>query len=141
MKHLYLLLFGWILCGKVFASPAYPGRVPVVLPSGDTVYVRLRGDEFLKWAETEDGYTLLRDSFGEWTYAVPSPVTGKAMASEWKLLGKAGKSAAAFSDFLRTVPRRLMPQKHGCAGAGRPRGFRSGRQPLRLWASAGCWSY
>lgn len=90
-----------------YASPAYPGRVPVVLPSGDTVYVRLRGDEFLKWAETEDGYTLLRDSLGEWTYAVPSPATGKAMASEWKLRGKVGKSAAAFSDFLRTVPRRL----------------------------------
>ena len=138
MKHLYLLLFGWILCGKVFASPAYPGRVPVVLPSGDTVYVRLRGDEFLKWAETEDGYTLLRDSLGEWTYAEPSPITGKAVASKWKLQGETGESTAAFSDFLRTVPRHLEVD---AAGAGRPRGFRSGRQPLRLWASAGCWSY
>ncbi len=89
------------------ASPAYPGRVPVVLPSGDTVYVHVRGDEYLKWAETEDGYTLLRDSSGEWTYAVPSPSTGKAMPSEWKLQGKNPENAVAFSEFLRDLPRKV----------------------------------
>lgn len=51
------------------AMPAYPKPIKVQQPDGTTITVCLRGDERLNWAETTDGYTLLRDSDGFWTFA------------------------------------------------------------------------
>ena len=38
--------------------PAYPGVIERVQPNGDTVYVRLHGDEHKHWMTLEDGKTL-----------------------------------------------------------------------------------
>ena len=54
----------------VAASPAYPNPVKVTQPDGTTVTVILKGDEFAKWAQTLDGYTLLYNSRGVYEYAV-----------------------------------------------------------------------
>lgn len=51
------------------AMPAYPKPITVTQPDGRTVTIRLRGDERLHWAETADGYTLLRDKAGYWAFA------------------------------------------------------------------------
>lgn len=51
------------------AMPAYPKPITVTQPDGSKVTVCLRGDERLNWAETTDGYTLLRDDAGFWTLA------------------------------------------------------------------------
>ena len=39
--------------------PAYPGVIERVQPNGDTVYVRLHGDEHKHWMTLEDGKTLV----------------------------------------------------------------------------------
>ena len=51
------------------ASVAYPGLIDFKQPDGSVVKIKLRGDESLKWAETEDGYTLLYDNVGNLVYA------------------------------------------------------------------------
>lgn len=56
-------------CLSASAMPAYPKPITVTQPDGTKVTVCLRGDERLNWAETTDGYTLLRDDAGYWTFA------------------------------------------------------------------------
>lgn len=51
------------------AVPAYPGMIKAVQPDGTVIIVRQYGDEYVNWAETPDGYTLLRDNEGYWTFA------------------------------------------------------------------------
>lgn len=51
------------------AVPALPRPIVVTQPDGRTVTVCLKGDERVHWAETTDGYTLLQDDKGFWTFA------------------------------------------------------------------------
>ena len=52
-----------------YAVPAYPGLIDFKQPDGNIVKIRMKGSESLKWAETEDGYTLLYDKVGNLVYA------------------------------------------------------------------------
>ena len=71
-KSLLSLIFVWT-CIATYAVSAYPGLVRSRCADGTYVNLRLKGDECGKWAVTEDGYTLLRDSLGEWCYATVNP--------------------------------------------------------------------
>ncbi len=51
------------------AVPAYPGIINAVQPDGTEVALLSKGDEHHHWAATPDGFTLLRDSEGYWTFA------------------------------------------------------------------------
>ena len=64
-----ILLFLALICNClcVNAVPAYPKKIPVIV-DGQTVYIRMFGDEYHKRAETMDGYTLLNKN-DEWYYA------------------------------------------------------------------------
>ena len=42
--------------------PAYKGVIERVQPNGDTVYVRLHGDEKKHWMTLEDGVTLVKEN-------------------------------------------------------------------------------
>ena len=42
--------------------PAYSGVIERVQPNGDTVYVRLHGDERHHWMTLEDGKTLVKEN-------------------------------------------------------------------------------
>lgn len=66
-----LLALALILSANIqsYASMAYPGLVDFRQPNGNVVKVYMRGSETLKWAETEDGYTLLYDEVGNLVYA------------------------------------------------------------------------
>ena len=72
LKYIFWIAFGLIyfLTGtKTFAVPAYPYPILYSQPNGDTLTLTLRGDEFVKFAQTADGYTLLRDNNGYFCYA------------------------------------------------------------------------
>lgn len=58
-----------IIPSKTYAVSAYPGVVQFKQPDGKVVNVVMKGDEYLNWAETEDGYTLMYDSIGGLVYA------------------------------------------------------------------------
>ena len=42
--------------------PAYRGVIERVQPNGDTIYVRLHGDERRHWMTLEDGETLVKEN-------------------------------------------------------------------------------
>lgn len=48
--------------------PAYPGIIEKVQPNGDTLHIRLVGDEWKHWATTEDGYKIALNKRGYYCY-------------------------------------------------------------------------
>ena len=66
MKRLLLILalgFGLLAIGQKPARvPAYQGVIERIQPNGDTVYVRLHGDERRHWMTLEDGKTLVQEN-------------------------------------------------------------------------------
>lgn len=59
------------------AVPACPEGTKVKQPDGSVFVLRLRGDEYVSWNETADGYAVLKDpADGYWKYA--QPVEGQA---------------------------------------------------------------
>ena len=67
MKRLLLILaIGNALCvwaqQKPSRVPAYRGIIERVQPNGDTIYVRLHGDERRHWMTLEDGTTLVKEN-------------------------------------------------------------------------------
>ena len=63
-----------IFCPGIDAVSAYPKLVRFQCPDGTFVNLQLKGDEFCKWAVTEDGYTLLRDKEGDRCYAAKDSI-------------------------------------------------------------------
>lgn len=66
MKRLLLILaigYGLLAIGqKPSRVPAYNGVIERVQPNGDTIYVRLHGDERRHWMTLEDGVTLVKEN-------------------------------------------------------------------------------
>ena len=67
MKRILFILA--IVCGlavmaqqKPARVPAYQGVIERVQPNGDTIYVRLHGDERNHWMTLEDGTTLVQEN-------------------------------------------------------------------------------
>lgn len=50
--------------------PADPDPIKFKQPDGTIVTILLKGDENIHWAESLDGYTLMRNGKGGWDYAV-----------------------------------------------------------------------
>lgn len=71
MKKIKFLFFAMAFAVAQICSAviAYPGWIDFKQPDGTIVKIRLRGSEFVKWAESEDGYTLLYDSHGNLVFA------------------------------------------------------------------------
>ena len=94
--------------GKVDMSgvPAFPRQIMVNI-DGKEVPVRLFGDEYCHWAETEEGYAIIQDSTNHWCYAVRDN-DGRLIPSIHKLKLV---SDDATTNFLYTQPQHLRPSK------------------------------
>ncbi|HUX54141.1 MAG TPA: M6 family metalloprotease domain-containing protein [Williamwhitmania sp.] len=95
-----------IMGNPTAASPAYPNPVKVTQPDGTTVTVILKGDEFAKWAQTLDGYTLLYNSRGVYEYAVLDS-KGDIVPSGVKVSEQSRRTAAE-AQLLSTTPKGLF---------------------------------
>ena len=68
MKRLICILSVWCVVYGVCAQqkparvPAYKGVIERVQPNGDTIYVRLHGDERKHWMTLEDGETIVKEN-------------------------------------------------------------------------------
>lgn len=76
------LLFLGLFANHTWASPAYPYPITITQPDGSVVTVVLKGDEHLKWAQTTDGYTILRNAKGVYEYAVNDRVEGLVLSGK-----------------------------------------------------------
>lgn len=52
------------------AVSAYPYLVEITQPDGSKITIILKGDEHVKWAQTTDGYSIMRNSSGFFEYAI-----------------------------------------------------------------------
>ena len=67
-KSLLLLVLG-MLCAIAHATPADPSPCKITQPDGSTLTVVLHGDEFFNYMTTSDGYTVVQNEAGFYTYA------------------------------------------------------------------------
>ena len=69
-RNILIVVLMIIVTNVADAMPAWPGTHEVSQPDGTTFKMRLCGDEYYHWWETEDGYVILQDnSDGFWKYA------------------------------------------------------------------------
>ena len=68
-KLLILLALLLIIMPFLHAVPAIPHPVTFTQPNGDTLTVKIKGDERIHWHESTDGYTLLFNKAGYLSYA------------------------------------------------------------------------
>ena len=61
--------------------PAYPGVIERVQPNGDTIYVRLHGDEHKHWMTLEDGKTLVIENKKGYICYAKQKKNGKVVAT------------------------------------------------------------
>jgi M6 family metalloprotease-like protein len=84
-----IMFFAFLPINIVRSSPAYPFPIEYLQSDGTKVRVLMKGDEFLNWKESEDGYTLLHNRKGDLEYAtvndssnlVPSGVMARNIAT------------------------------------------------------------
>lgn len=69
MLALFSLLGLFNCISAVYGVSAYPNPITITQPDGSKIVVNLKGDEHLKWAETADGYSVMRNSAGVFEYA------------------------------------------------------------------------
>ena len=85
VKLLFFIIF--VLLSEVFISPstavpAAPITIEFQQPDGTTFDGKIKGDEWLHWHETEDGYSVIKDkATGWWYYAIPDEVEGIQMST------------------------------------------------------------
>lgn len=73
MKKIIILLIAFTLINSTFAVTAFPEKVLFTQPNGEKVTIQMKGDEYVKYAHSEDGYTLLYDQEGYFNYAIINP--------------------------------------------------------------------
>lgn len=107
----------------VYGVSAYPYPTEVIQPDGTKLIIISRGDEHLKWAESADGYSLLRNSQGIFEYAKMDSM------QEMVLSGIKARNIQerSFSDlnFLSKTPKGLLFSKNQ---AGIMRSYSAARQ-------------
>ena len=69
MKRFLLIILIISAFSSLFAVPAYPYPIVFTQPNGEQVTLIMKGDEFVKFAQTLDGYTLLYNPEGYFCYA------------------------------------------------------------------------
>ena len=67
-KCLFLLVMG-LMCLAARAVPADPKPAQVTQPDGSKLTLVLHGDEFFNYLATSDGYTVVKNKAGYYTYA------------------------------------------------------------------------
>ena len=79
MKHILFILC-CAVTASVYARPAKPTPVEITQSDGTRITIILKGDERVKWAETLDGYSLVKNKDGIFEYAVQNEI-GDMVAS------------------------------------------------------------
>lgn len=105
MKKLIILTLFIILTQQLCAVIAYPYPITYTQPNGDTLTLTMQGDEFFNYAKSSDGYTLMYNSQGYFTYAQQNKM-GDLEPSKYtaKSPNQRGKEE---QKFLSTLPKGL----------------------------------
>jgi len=95
-----------VFCGEIYAVPAYPHLIKKVQPNGDEITLKMKGDEKIKWMESEDGYSLLYNKDRSIVYAIQDD-KGDMIPSSVIAQDKNKRSAEALN-LLNSVSRNMQ---------------------------------
>ncbi|MCL2681908.1 MAG: M6 family metalloprotease domain-containing protein [Bacteroidales bacterium] len=104
-RLLFVLVTALFASQQAFAVPAYPHPVNYSLPDGSEIMIQLRGDEWINWAVTLDGYTMLFGHDGYLEYAVQDQF-GDLRLSGIRARNEAERTIVE-QNFLRSLPKNL----------------------------------
>ncbi len=65
----FLVICFSLLPKNAGATTADPAPIEFIQPDGTSLSILLKGDEFIHWATTLDGYTILSNTQGFYEYA------------------------------------------------------------------------
>ena len=98
MKRVICILalsYGLLAIGqKPSRVPAYNGVIERVQPNGDTIYVRLHGDEHKHWMTLEDGKTLVTENKKGYICYAKKKKDGRIVATWRKVKSRKAKVKA-----------------------------------------------
>ena len=100
---LFIIILGFFT--PLFAVPAYPYPVVFTQPNGEQVTLIMQGDEFVRFAQTLDGYTLLYNAEGYFCYAQKN-AQGDLEPSDFFAEDISNRSEAA-NQLLADTPKKL----------------------------------
>jgi M6 family metalloprotease-like protein len=135
MKRQLCLLLTGLLCLIAQAIPADPTPMVVAQPDGSTLTVILHGDEFFHFTTTADGYTVVKDEAGYYTYAV---LDGDRLVPSNRPAHDLTSRSGADRAFLNSIPKGLTSQSSVNAGR-RMMGQRNAA--MRRVGADGTWDY
>ncbi len=102
-KNLLLLLMG-LLCLVARAIPADPAPAQITQPDGTVLTLKLHGDEFFHFTTTSDGYTVMKNKAGYYTYA---RLEGNRLVAGDRIARNAEARTAADRTLLANTPKYL----------------------------------
>ena len=107
MKRSAILLTLGLLCLVAQAIPADPRPKTITQPDGTTITVKLHGDEFFHYTTTLDGYTVVKDKRGFYTYAQPD---GDRIIASGRIARDEAHRSLADRAALASTPKHLTDQ-------------------------------
>jgi len=105
-QPLFLLVLLLIIIPALYAVPAIPYPVTFSQPNGDTLTVRIIGDERIHWRESMDGYTLMFNQYGYLSYA-QLDIYGNLQPSDFMATNIEERNNITLS-FLNTIEKHLF---------------------------------
>jgi len=113
MKRLVQIMMGLFCFATAQAIPADPTPVKVAQPDGSTLTVTLHGDEFFHYTTTLDGYTVVKNEAGYYTYA---RLDGGQLVAGERIARDASQRSAGDRAALALMPKRLSSPMMAAAG-------------------------
>lgn len=107
MRKYILLFIAGLLALSALAIPADPTPIQVTQPDGSTLTVKLHGDEFFHFTTTTDGYTVIKNAAGYYTYAT---LDGDHLVAGSRIARDPLHRNAGDLTYLTTIPRGLTDQ-------------------------------
>ena len=114
MKKILLLSITLFCAVTMMAAPAHPGKIKVQQPDGSYVTICLRGDEWLHFNTTEDGYSVVKDQRGYYVYAEQKD--GMLQATT-RVAHDVAERSASEQSFLANVRKYQRPQMDAAVAA------------------------
>ena len=103
-KYLLMMFIVGLFSLSTYAIPADPTPVQVTQPDGTTLTVKLHGDEFFHFTTTTDGYTVIKNASGYYTYA---RLEGNRLVTSNRIARDPSLRSAGDNTYLTTIPKGL----------------------------------
>ena len=116
MRKIFLLLALALVSLSTQAIPADPTPMRVMQPDGSTITVQLHGDEFFHFTTTTDGYTVVKNQAGYYTYA---RLDGDRLVAGDRIARDVAQRTAADRAALAAIPKGLTSPGQAQSGSRR----------------------